>query len=381
MLLVAAAAAALWLLILLLPWRPWSTREQLQPLKEPSTPGLPAVTVLIPARNEAETIALTVRALVGQAGVARILVVDDQSSDDTAARAASIPGVEVMAGQATPPGWSGKLWAQQQGLERIDTPLVLLTDGDIEFAPGMVAALVEKLDREHLDLVSIMATLPTGHWPEKLMLPAFVYFFRQLYPFAWVNRDDRPGAAAAGGCVLVRRELLTRIDAFGAWKHCLIDDCELARRARRAGGRLWLGLSHGVQSLRRHPDLDSVLETIRRTAFEQLQRSVLLVTATALLMVLMFVAPWLGLLAGLLQANVGLFGLGLAGLGLMGLGYWPQLRFHGLHPLWALSFSAAGLLFLLATLQSAWQERRGEGAGWKGRRYGSTPSSPKTDRQ
>jgi len=151
-------------------------------------------------------------ALRHQAGIARIVVVDDRSDDDTAAIATSIaaagPAVRVVNGSETPASWSGKLWAQQQGLERLDTPLLLLLDADIELAPGLLDALHEKLLREQLDQISIMAELPAESLPERLMLPAFIYFFKQLYPFAWVNRHDRPFAAAAGGCVLLRREAL-----------------------------------------------------------------------------------------------------------------------------------------------------------------------------
>ncbi|MEX0916314.1 MAG: glycosyltransferase, partial [Wenzhouxiangellaceae bacterium] len=224
---LALVAAALWLVVLLLPWRPWSTRERIEP--EPPDSGgrldfhpSEAITVLIPARNEAATIRITLESVNPQAGIDGVVVVDDQSDDDTAAIAVQVPGVEVIEGRATPAGWSGKLWAQQQGLERIETPLVLLIDADIRLAPGMVPALADKLECE-LDQVSVMASLPASSWPEKLMLPAFVYFFKLLYPFAWVNRDDRSFAAAAGGCVLVRRELLEQAGAFEAWKDTLID--------------------------------------------------------------------------------------------------------------------------------------------------------------
>jgi hopene-associated glycosyltransferase HpnB len=370
---LALAAAAIWALNLALPWRPWSTRERIEPATDDGIDGIapgPAIGVLIPARDEAATIARTLGSLGAQTGVAQIVVVDDRSCDGTGEIAAAFDGVTVIHGRETPPGWSGKLWAQQQGLAALNSPLVLLLDADIELEPGMLAALCGKLQRESLDQVSIMATLPAGTGPEKLLLPAFVYFFRQLYPFAWVNRADRPFAAAAGGCVLLRRELLLRAGGFEAWKDTLIDDCELAARIRAAGGRIWLGLSHGVGSLRRHPDIGSILETVRRTAWTQLGHSALLLALVTVLMLLLFVAPPLAVAAGLAGADVGLIAAGALGWLLMAAGYLPQIRFNQLHPAWALSLPLAALLFLRATLESALRQGLGAGARWKGRRYG-----------
>ena len=369
---LALVATALWLLVLLLPWRPWSTRERIEPLD--SAGGLPeTVTVLIPARNEAATIQQTLESVVSQTGVAGVVVVDDQSADDTAAIVAtsadSLPGMQLIEGRSAPPGWSGKLWAQQQGLDVIESPLVLLIDADIRLAPGMLSGLVEKLEREHLDQVSIMAVLPASSWPEKLMLPAFVYIFKQIYPFAWVNRDDRPFAAAAGGCVLVRREYLDKTGAFESWKNALIDDCELASRVRAAGGRIWLGLSHGVESLRRHPDLASILETVRRTAYTQLRYSRLLLLTVVAAMLLVFVVPPAATILGLLRFDPVLALSGLAGWLLMALSFSPQVRFSGLGIQWSLALPLSAMLFLVATVDSAIRHHFGTGAGWKGRRY------------
>ncbi|MDT8408209.1 MAG: glycosyltransferase [Wenzhouxiangellaceae bacterium] len=369
MLWLGVSAAAIWLLVLVLPWRSWSTRERIDvpqsvPAVEPGRVG-----VLVPARNEAATIAQTLESVAGQPGVALLVVVDDQSSDATAVIAARLPGVKVVDGQPAPPGWSGKLWALQQGLDRIDSPLVLLLDADIRLAPGMLAALVDKLEREQLDQVSIMAQLPNISLPEKLLLPAFVFFFKQIYPFAWVNRDDRPFAAAAGGCVLVRRECLLRAGAFSAWKGALIDDCEMALRVRGAGGKIWLGLSHGVQSMRRHPDFESILETVRRTAYTQLGYSPAWLLAASLLMCLAFAVPVLALCAGLVLADGPLLASGAVGWLLMAAAYAPQVRFSGLGLHWALSLPFSAALFLRASWESAWLHHFGRGAGWKGRRY------------
>ncbi|MGK7297475.1 MAG: glycosyltransferase [Candidatus Wenzhouxiangella sp. M2_3B_020] len=362
------AAAVLWLAVLLLPWRPWSTRERLAP-KADTGEADEAVTVLIPARNEAGSIVKTLEAVAEQPSVASVVVVDDRSDDGTAELAAAVRGVRVIAGQPSPAGWSGKLWAQQQGLAAVGTPLVLLLDADIELAPGMVPALVDKLERGRLDQVSVMAALPAGTLPEKLMLPAFVFFFKQLYPFAWVNRTDRPFAAAAGGCVLVRREMLKRIGAFSAWRDALIDDCELARRVRRAGGSIWLGLSHGVRSLRRHPDLGSILETIRRTAYVQLGRSPVLALVVAIMMVLAFAVPPTAVVAGAMAGGGPVVVAGATAWLLMALAYAPQVRFCGLAVGWMFTLPLSAMLFLYATLDSAVRHHFGRGAGWKGRHY------------
>lgn len=366
---LAWSAAGLWLAVLLLPWRPWSTRERIEPTSGAAGGFDSTVTALIPARNEAASIEATLRALLAQPEIAAVIVVDDGSDDGTGEIARRFERVQVIDGRPTPAGWSGKLWAQQQGLEQVDHDRVLLLDADIELAPGMLAALIARLERDQLDQVSIMAALPAESLPEKLMLPAFVYFFKQLYPFAWVNRADRPFAAAAGGCVLVRRDALQRAGAFAAWKNTLIDDCELAHRVRDAGGRIWLGLSHGVRSLRRHPDFGSVLETIRRTAYTQLRHSLLLLALTLAVMLLAFAVPPLALALGTATGQGGIALAGASGWLLMAAGYLPQVRFSRLNPLWALSLAPAAMLFLYATLDSATRHHFGAGAGWKGRRY------------
>lgn len=381
--LLAFAAAALWLAVMVLPWRPWSTRERIAPLDADDGAGEAAtgVTALVPARNEAGTIASALASLVTQPGVSGVVVVDDQSEDDTgaiaasmagamtASKGASMPEIRVVPGRPAPAGWSGKLWAQQQGLAGIESRLVLLIDADIRLAPGMVPALVRKLEREQLDQVSVMASLPASSLPEKLMLPAFVYFFKQIYPFAWVNRPDRPFAAAAGGCVLVRRECLEKTGAFEAWKNTLIDDCELAARIRAAGGRIWLGLSHGVVSMRRHPDFASILETVSRTAYTQLGHSLPLLLLVVGLMLVAFATPPAALVTGLLMTDPVVALAGLAGWLVMALSFLPQVRFAGLGAQWSLALPLAAMLFLVATIDSAIRHHFGAGPGWKGRRY------------
>lgn len=375
----ALLAAAAWLLQFALPWRPWSTRERIEPtsisgILDSSDRDRTAapVTVLIPARNEAESIGATLDAVLAEPGVGRVIVVDDGSTDATFEIASARDRVRVIRGAPTPPGWSGKLWAQQQGLGAAESDWLLLLDADIRLDSGMLPALLAKANDEGLDQVSVMATLPTGSVPEKLMLPAFVFFFRQLYPFSRVNRAGCRTAAAAGGCVLVRRDLLARAGAFAAWRGALIDDCELARRVQSAGGRIWLGLSHGVHSLRRHPDLASILDTIRRTAYVQLSHSPWRLLATVTAMLLAFAVPPTALVAGLWGGQPAVAVIGLVGWLAMAGAYLPQVRFHRLAFPWAAALPLAGLLFLYATLDSARRHHFGAGAGWKGRRYPAT---------
>jgi hypothetical protein len=236
-LLACLPGALIWLAVLLLPWRPWSTRERLQP----SNPGRDLkpgeLTVLIPARNEAAQIGRTLNALRDQIGESQVVLVDDQSDDGTAevARNLGVDGLEIVDGVPMPAGWTGKLWALHQGLERVTTPRVLLLDADIEVGDGVVSTLLGKMDDDGLQMASVMARLSTSGWWEKLLLPAFVYFFKLLYPFRLANDPRRRTAAAAGGCVLLETEVLRSIGGFTALKNELIDDCALAARIKDAG--------------------------------------------------------------------------------------------------------------------------------------------------
>lgn len=366
-------AAAAWVGLVLLPWRPWSTRERLEPSQPQPEEDLSAITVLIPARNEAEHIGRTLRALAAQGSSMPVIVVDDQSDDGTAQVAqAAWPGqVRVVPGQPLPPGWTGKVWALEQGLRHVSTPLVLLLDADIELAAGMVAALKRKLETELLDLVSVMAALRMQTFWEKLLLPAFIYFFKLLYPFELGNDPRRRWGVAAGGCLLAKTAMLRRIGAFACLRQALIDDCALAQRIKDAGGRTWIGLSHGVRSHRAYPRLAAVWNMVARSAFTQLKYSVWRLLVTTGLMVWAFGAPCWGLLTGpglvRLAATAGL--LAMTG------SYLPVLRYYGRAPAWALALPAVGTLYLLMTWTSALRYWRGRRAQWKGRIYPAGPSA------
>jgi hopene-associated glycosyltransferase HpnB len=300
MLTLTAIACAMWVGLLVLPFRPWSTREHIEAAVESIPVSFPDVTVLIPARDEAQSIVRTLRGVAAQGKLARIILVDDQSSDGTGELAASIgiPELHIQRGRAPDAGWSGKLWALHQGLGEVRTPYLLLLDADIELAPGMLEALREKLLGEQRTLVSVMAALSMRSPWEKLLIPPFIYFFKLIYPFALGNSSCRWVAAAAGGCILLRTDALREIGGFSSLRGALIDDCTLARRIKGAGGRIWLGLSHGVRAVRPYDGLGEIWNMVARTAFTQLRYSVTLLLLCTILMGISFIIPIVGLLSG-----------------------------------------------------------------------------------
>jgi len=279
-LIVAVAGAAIWLIILILPWQPWRIRERLEAMGATPDASLNEVTVLIPARDEAVTIGDTLRALGQQGTGLHVIVIDDQSSDATAdiARSSAPPTISlsVIAGTPLPDGWAGKLWALEQGRGHATTRLVMLLDADIALVPGMIAALLAHKQRLGAGFVSLMASLRMTSPAERLLMPAFVYFFKLLYPFALSNSTNRLIAAGAGGCILMDRALLEGLGGFGALKGAIIDDCALSRAAKRHGARTWIGLSHGVRSMRAYDDVRTIWHMVARTAFTQLHYSPLL---------------------------------------------------------------------------------------------------------
>jgi hopene-associated glycosyltransferase HpnB len=356
--------------VLLLPWRPWSTRESLDAAPDPQADDLGDVTVLIPARNEAAVIAGSLAGLAAQGTNLRVLVIDDQSSDGTAeaARASDLRGVEVIAGQALAAGWSGKLWALEQGRRQVRTPLTLLLDADIVLKPGTLAALRRKLRQDDLDLVSLMAHLDMQSPLEKLLLPAFVYFFKLIYPFALANDPRKTTAAAAGGCILLRTETLERIGGFDAVRGALIDDCSLAAAVKTSGGRTWIGLTHSAISRRRYTAAD-VWNMVARTAYTQLRYSPALLAACSTLMTLYYLAPPAAML-GLLPGGAA---LGAATYLLAVLPYVPTLRYYRLPAVWALLLPLIAAWYLAMTWSSASRYYRGERSRWKGRVYQRSP--------
>jgi hopene-associated glycosyltransferase HpnB len=299
-------------------------------------------------------------------------VVDDQSTDGTAevARAAA-GGVEltVIAGRPLPEGWAGKLWALEQGLAAVDRPFVLLLDADIELAPRLVPTLLREARERDASLVSMMAELHCTTFWERVLTPAFVFFFKLLYPFAASNDAGRRTAAAAGGCMLVRTDVLRAIGGFAAIRGALIDDCTLAAAVKRHRAPIWLGLSHSVRSLRVYGELGDFWRMITRSAFTQLRYSSALLLLATLLMILTLLAPVAGLLAAVALAEPRLAALALGAWLAMSAAYWPVIRFYGLPALRAVTLPLAGALFLAMTWSSALDYWRGTSARWKDREY------------
>jgi hopene-associated glycosyltransferase HpnB len=368
--LAAAAGLALlaWLGVLAHPAKPWDMRphDEEDPVPEPA--AWPSLAVLIPARNEADSLPSTLPALVAQdyPGPWRIVLVDDRSGDGTAAKARELGGgrVEVVEGAELPEGWVGKMWALQQGLGRVTEELVLLTDADIRHEPGSLRALVAESELRGLTLTSRMARLRCESAAERLLIPAFVWFFNLLYPMRRVNEATSSCAAAAGGCVLVRRSALLRAGGFEAIRDRLIDDVSLAQRVKRPGAPIRLSLSRSrVRSLREYGSLGSIASMVRRTAFTQLSRSWLALAGTLLGLALLFVAPPTAVACGLGYVPLDPRALGVAALGgmawaTMAFVYAPAPRFFGLSGLRALLLPLVGLLYAVMTLDSAFRGPR-----------------------
>jgi hopene-associated glycosyltransferase HpnB len=366
-LLACVPGAILWLIILGLPWRPWSTRERLEGDGNAPPPDTRDLTILIPARNEARQIGRTLAAIREQAPDVAVLMVDDRSDDDTpeAARTTGLVNLKVIEGRPMADGWTGKLWALDQGLDEVATPLTLLLDADIELGPGIIAALLEQRRARNLRMVSLMATLETHGFWETLLLPAFVYFFKLLYPFRLSNSSFRWVAAGAGGCVLVDTAVLREVGAFASLKNELIDDCALAARVKAAGHRIWTGLSRSVVSHRRYDGLEKIWEMVARTAYTQLRYSPLLLAGCVAALSWAFWLPVLGLMAGTPAAQIA----SLTALAAMIATYLPTLRFYRLSALWSILLPFTGTLYLAMTVNSAWRCYRGVRSAWRGRVY------------
>jgi hopene-associated glycosyltransferase HpnB len=335
----------------------------------------PRIVAVLPARNEAETIARTVESLVAQdyPGEFRIIVVDDHSEDETAAlarRAADEQGsgdrVNILQAAALQPGWTGKLWALQQGVETaaVSQPTFFwFTDADIVHAPDTLRRLVTRAENQRLDLVSLMVLLQARTFPERLLIPAFLYFFLKLYPPRWIAESKARTAGAAGGCILLRATALERIGGIGSIRNEVIDDCSLARAVKRTGGTIWMGLTRKSVSLRAYDNFGEIRDLIARTAFTQLQYSSLLLAGTVLGMILTYLLPVI--LA--FNAESLVWRVSFLAWALMTITYLPTVRFYRLSPLWAPFLPFAAAFYSYATCLSAVRYWLGRGGQWKGR--------------
>lgn len=364
---LALIGAILWLAILLLPWRPWDTREVLDSPPFPPDVDLTDITVLIPARNEAAMIGRTLSSLKAQGLGLAIVVVDDRSTDRTAAiaQASGLENLHIVRGESVPEHWSGKVWALEQGFRHVKTPLTLLLDADIELGPGAVGVLRRRLEKDSLHLVSLMARMRMVSFWERLLMPAFVYFFKMVYPFRLSNSSFTGVAAAAGGCILLETRLIKEMGGFEAIRNELIDDCALAKRVKLLGYRTWIGLTHSVHSLRSYESLAGIWTMVARTGFCQLRYSAILLAGTTAIMFGVFWLPVAGLFFPTAIAKI----LSAGALGGSILSYLPTLKFYGLPRRWALALPLIATLFLAMTWSSAFRFWFGEGPTWKGRFY------------
>ncbi|WP_406859249.1 glycosyltransferase [Streptomyces sp. HUAS MG47] len=408
---IAVGSLAAWGWLLLGQGFFWRTDQRLPARVDP--PVWPRVAVVVPARDEAEVLPVSLPSLLTQdyPGPAEIVLVDDGSSDGTgklarelADRFTGLPLTVVSPGEPEP-GWTGKLWALRHGIARArrgcpepDDPLLggppfgdsradghpahggpaylLLTDADIAHEPDSLRRLVAAAETNGLDLVSQMARLRVATVWEQLIVPAFVYFFAQLYPFRWINDPGARTAAAAGGCVLLRTEAAVRAGVPEVIRGAVIDDVALARAVQRSGGRIWLGLAERVDSVRPYPRLGDLWRMVSRSAYAQLRHSPLLLGGTVLGLCLVYPVPPAALAVGLLTGDGPAAWTGAAAWAVMAGTYVPMLRYYR-QPLWlSVTLPFTALLYLFMTVDSAVQHYRGRGAAWKGRTYARPEAAP-----
>ena len=368
------ACAAVWLYLLLARGGFWLCRVR-DDGQFPDPRAWPSVVAIVPARDEAEVIGRSIGSLAAQdyPGDFSILLVDDQSQDGTAERALeaaerSRPArrLSVIKGRALPPGWTGKLYALQQGIEAAASgakpQYIWLTDADIVYEPGALTHLVRRAEAGGFALTSLMVKLRCQSWAERALIPAFIFFFQMLYPFAWVGRKGSGVAAAAGGCMLVRREALAAAGGFATIRGALIDDCALAAKLK-AVGPIWLGLTSRAYSIRPYDQFGDIRRMVARSAYAQLRYSGIALAGTVLSMLLVYVLPPLAALFAQGPAQAA----GWAIWTMMAVMFAPTLVFYGLSPLWGALLPVVALIYVAFTLDSAWQHVRGRGGMWKGR--------------
>jgi hopene-associated glycosyltransferase HpnB len=388
-------SAAAW--VYLVTWHGgfWLTSQRLPPLTDAEGPqSWPSVVAVVPARNEADALPVTLPDLLAQdyPGEFRVFLVDDGSDDGTAAIAAELgekaaraggAPLTVVNGRARPPGWAGKVWAMSQGLsatEAVGARYVLFTDADISWAPGALRELVTGAESDDRALVSQMALLRAETFWERVIVPAFVYFFAQLYPFRKVSAPRDKTAAAAGGCMLVSRQALAKAGGIERIRGALIDDVALGTLLKRNGNRVWLGLTTDVRSSRPYPTLASLWHMIARSAYVQLRYNPVVLLGTIVGLLLLYIAPPAGAIGALIALTTGTAGTGaigtetavagaagLVGWALMTVSYVPMLRFYRLSPLRAPALPLIALGYAAMTADSARRHYSGRAVAWRGR--------------
>lgn len=367
---------AIWLYLVTARGRFWLADVREDSGLQPAPPARPPrIAAVVPARDEAAAIGRSLGSLVAQdyPGPFEIVVVDDCSRDGTASLAReaaagdALHRATVIEGRPLPPGWAGKMWAVKQGVEQATSrgappDYLLLTDADIVHAPHVLSRLCNRAEEGGYVLVSVMARLRCESFAERATIPAFVFFFQMLYPFAWVNRRGRATAAAAGGCMLVSAAALAEAGGVEAIRDALIDDCALAKRLK-AVGPIWLGLGVDVESVRAYERFGPIRRMVTRSAYTELRHSPARLAGAVAGMAITFLAPPLA--AALASGDARLAAL--AACALMLVAFQPILRFYRLSPLWAFALPAIAALYTLWTVESAVQHRLGRGGNWKGR--------------
>ncbi len=390
LIIIASLSLIIWIYLLLFRGWFWLSDQRinshLQLLEK-----YPSVCAVIPARNEADVLPISLKSLLNQdyPGNFSIILVDDQSDDNTGNVAQEVANncqksqqLQVISGQPLAAGWSGKLWAMKQGIEeanKLDSKpdYLLLTDADIEHHNSNLQELINKAETENLALTSLMVKLRCDSFWEQFLIPAFVFFFEKLYPFSWVNNPQNKMAAAAGGCILIRRQILEEIGGIEVVKQALIDDCSLAaavkaklqENSKNTRQGIWLGLSDKTLSLRPYDTLDSIWNMVARTAYTQLNYSPLLLIGTLLGLTLVYLIAPISFIIGLIIHNQVITIVGGLTWLLMTISYLPTLKLYQCSTLWGLTLPLIGLLYGLMTIDSAWRHWQGKGGGWKGRVY------------
>ncbi|MFF9605531.1 glycosyltransferase [Streptomyces sp. NPDC014684] len=375
---IAVASLVAWCWLLLCQGFFWRTDVRLPPRRSPG--AWPPVCVVVPARDEAAVLPASLPSLLAQdyPGRAEIVLVDDGSTDGTGELARELSGrhgglpLTVDSPGEPPAGWTGKLWAVRHGIglaRARDPEYLLLTDADIAHAPDSLRELVATARTGGFDVVSQMARLRVESLWERLVVPAFVYFFAQLYPFRRIGRRGSRTAAAAGGCVLLRADTAVRAGIPDAIRHAVIDDVALARAVRRAGGHVWLGLAERVDSVRPYPRLHDLWRMVSRSAYAQLRHSPPLLLGTVAGLALVYLVPPAAVVTGAVAGSTATWVAGALAWAVMTGTYLPMLRYYRQPPWLAPLLPFTAFLYLLMTVDSAVQHYRGRGAAWKGRTY------------
>jgi hopene-associated glycosyltransferase HpnB len=371
--LLAAVPLAIWLYLLLGRGSFWRVNEdKIEPRRLENWPHVIAV---VPARNEAATISQAISSLVKQdyPGEFSIIVVDDHSEDATATLAQQVANrsgatrrVTIHAAAPLSPGWTGKLWALNEGVQtaaRQAPEFLWFTDADVAHAPDTLRRLMFRAEKESLDLASLMVLLQATTFAEKLLIPPFLYFFLMLYPPRWIADPNARTAGAAGGCILLRRNVLAPIGGIASIRGEVIDDCALARAVKKSGGRIWMGLTRASVSLREYGSFAEIRDMIARTAFSQLRYSFVLLAVTLMGLLVTFWLAWILFFTGDDPTWI----MASTAVSLMTTTFLLTVRFFGLSPLWAFTLPFAALFYGYATCVSAVRYWLGRGGQWKGR--------------